>query len=101
MGVAEEFWELFVARAVSGFMARNISAAFAYLAGITTRETRVKRIGMLGAAFSLGFTIWPIIESAGSDPVNPDFQSPALAAAGLSEYTLILGFFTLKESLSD
>jgi DHA1 family tetracycline resistance protein-like MFS transporter len=37
LGVAEELWALFAARAVGGFMAGNISAAFAYVADITTR----------------------------------------------------------------
>jgi len=103
LGVAEELWALFAARAVGGFMAGNISAAFAYVADITTRETRAKGMGMVGAAFALGFTIGPAIGGilAGSDPINADFQSPAFAAAGLSGFALILGFFTLKESLSD
>jgi DHA1 family tetracycline resistance protein-like MFS transporter len=103
LGVAEELWALFAARAVGGFMAGNISAAFAYVADITTRETRAKGMGMVGAAFALGFTIGPAIGGilAGSDPHNADFQSPAFAAAGLSAFALILGIFTLKESLSD
>ena len=103
LGVAEELWALFTARAVGGFMAGNISAAFAYVADITTRETRAKGMGMIGAAFALGFTIGPAIGGilAGSDPHNADFQSPAFAAAGLSAFALILGIFTLKESLSD
>jgi DHA1 family tetracycline resistance protein-like MFS transporter len=103
LGVAEELWALFAARAVGGFMAGNISAAFAYVADITTRETRAKGMGIIGAAFALGFTIGPAIGGilAGSDPHNADFQSPAFAAAGLSAFALILGIFTLKESLSD
>ena len=103
LGVAEELWALFAARAVGGFMAGNISAAFAYVADITTRETRAKGMGVIGAAFALGFTIGPAIGGilAGSDPHNADFQSPAFAAAGLSAFALILGIFTLKESLSD
>jgi len=103
LGVAEELWALFAARAVGGFMAGNISAAFAYVADITTRETRAKGMGMVGAAFALGFTIGPAIGGilAGSDPHNADFQSPAFAAAGLSAFALVLGVFTLKESLSD
>lgn len=103
LGVAEELWALFAARAIGGFMAGNISAAFAYVADITTRETRAKGMGMVGAAFALGFTIGPAIGGilAGSDPHNADFQSPAFAAAGLSAFALVLGVFTLKESLSD
>jgi DHA1 family tetracycline resistance protein-like MFS transporter len=93
---------LFAARAVGGAMAGNISAAFAYVADITTRENRAKGMGMIGAAFGLGFIAGPAIGGilAGSDPVNADFQSPAFAAAALSAAALLLAFGTLKESLS-
>ena len=54
LGVADELWILFVARAFGGFMAGNISAAFAYVADITTPEDRAKGMGVIGAAFGLG-----------------------------------------------
>lgn len=102
LGFADTLWMLFAARAVGGFMAGNISAAFAYVADITTRETRAKGMGVIGAAFGLGFIAGPAIGGilAGSDPVNADFQSPAFAAAGLSITALIMAVFMLKESLS-
>lgn len=100
---AVELWMLFSARAVGGFMAGNISAAFAYVADITTRENRAKGMGMIGAAFGLGFIIGPAMGGllAGTDPVNADFRSPALAAAALSLIALVLAVFLLKESLSE
>ncbi len=102
MGLAESLWALFAARAVGGAMAGNISAAFAYVADITTRENRAKGMGMIGAAFGLGFIAGPAIGGilAGSDPVNADFRTPAFAAAALSVTALIMAVFTLKESLS-
>ncbi|NQU60966.1 MAG: MFS transporter [Rhodospirillales bacterium] len=101
LGFAESLWMLFAVRAVGGFMAGNISAAFAYVADITTRENRAKGMGAIGAAFGLGFIAGPAIGGilAGSDPLNADYQSPAFAAAGLSFTALILAFFILKESL--
>ena len=102
LGLAESLWTLFAARAVGGAMAGNISAAFAYVADITTRENRAKGMGTIGAAFGLGFIAGPAIGGilAGSDPVNADFQSPAFAAAALSVTALIMAIVTLKESLS-
>ena len=102
LGLAESLWTLFAARAVGGFMAGNISAAFAYVADVTTRENRAKGMGTIGAAFGLGFIAGPAIGGilAGSDPVNADFQSPAFAAAALSVTALIMAIVTLKESLS-
>ena len=102
LGFAESLWMLFAARAVGGAMAGNISAAFAYVADITTHETRAKGMGLIGAAFGIGFISGPAIGGilAGSDPINADFQSPAFAAAALSAIALILAFGLLKESLS-
>jgi len=102
LGYADSLMVLFAVRAIGGAMAGNISAAFAYIADITTPENRAKGMGMIGAAFGLGFIAGPAIGGilAGSDPVNADFQSPAFAAAALSVIALVLAVFVLKESLS-
>jgi MFS transporter, DHA1 family, tetracycline resistance protein len=102
LGLADNLWMLFAARAVGGFMAGNISTAFAYVADVTSREDRSKGMGMIGAAFGLGFIIGPAIGGllAGSDPVNADFRSPAFAAAAMSAAALVLALLTLKESLA-
>ncbi len=94
---------LFLARAFSGFMAGNISTAFAYMADITTKENRAKGMGLVGAAFGLGFILGPAIGGllAGSDPATADFQTPALAAAALSFVAFLMAVMRLKESLSD
>ena len=102
LGFANNIWMLFGARAVGGFMAGNISTAFAYVADVTTRETRAKGMGMIGAAFGLGFIIGPAIGGilAGNDPLTADYQTPALAAAALSALAWVLGLAKLKESLA-
>ncbi|MBT4890765.1 MAG: MFS transporter [Rhodospirillales bacterium] len=102
LAYADTLWMLFAARALSGLMAGNIAAAFAYMADVTTRETRAKGMGMIGAAFGLGFIAGPAIGGilAGSDPANADFQTPALVAAALSATAFILTMLILKESLS-
>jgi len=103
LAYADTLWMLFAARALSGLMAGNIAAAFAYMADITTRETRAKGMGMIGAAFGLGFIAGSAIGGilAGSDPANADFQTPALVAAALSATAFTLTMFILKESLSE
>ncbi|MBC8339319.1 MAG: MFS transporter [Rhodospirillales bacterium] len=102
LGFAESLGVLFAARAVGGAMAGNISAAFAYVADITTRENRARGMGMIGAAFGLGFIAGPAIGGilAGPDPLNADYQSPAFAAAALSFVALAISLGFLKESLS-
>ena len=103
LGFADSLWMLFVARTLSGFMAGNISTAFAYVADITTAENRAKGMGVVGAAFGLGFIAGPAIGGilAGPDPLNANFQLPAFAAAGLTLTALLMAFFKLKESLPE
>jgi DHA1 family tetracycline resistance protein-like MFS transporter len=103
LGFSNSLLMLFVARGLGGFMAGNISAAFAYVADITTPENRAKGMGAIGAAFGLGFIAGPAIGGilAGPDPLSADFRTPSLAASGLSLIALCMAFFTLKESLSE
>jgi DHA1 family tetracycline resistance protein-like MFS transporter len=102
LGYADKLWMLFAARLAGGAMAGNISAAFAYMADITTPENRAKGMGMIGAAFGFGFIAGPALGGllAGSDPALADYRTPALAAAGLSFLALAMSFAILKESLS-
>lgn len=101
LGFATTLWMLFLARLVGGLMAGNISAAFAYIADITTPENRARGMGIVGAAFGLGFIAGPAIGGilAGPDPLNADYTSPALAAAALSFVALVMAMLRLKESL--
>ena len=50
---------LFSARMFAGAMGGNISAANAYIADVTTEEDRAKYLGLMGAAFAVGFIIGP------------------------------------------
>lgn len=102
LGFADSLWVLFAARAVCGAMAGNISAAFAYVADITDAENRTKGMGIIGAAWGLGFFIGPAIGGilAGPDAATADFQTPSFAAAALSAIAFVLTAIFLKESLS-
>ncbi len=101
LGFADSIWMLFLARAVGGLMAGNISTAFAYAADITTPENRAKGMGLVGAAFSLGFIFGPAIGGvmAGDDPANADFFAPSMAAVGMSLLAFAVAVARLKESL--
>jgi MFS transporter, DHA1 family, tetracycline resistance protein len=103
LGFADSLMMLFIARAFNGFMAGNIATAFAYIADVTTPENRAKGMGLIGAAFGLGFIMGPALGGvlAGPDAATADFQTPALCAAGLSFVAFVLAFVKLKESLSE
>ena len=52
---------LFASRIIDGITGANISAAQAYIADITTPENRARGLGMIGAAFGLGFMLGPAL----------------------------------------
>ncbi|MBU6455020.1 MAG: MFS transporter [Cyanobacteria bacterium REEB67] len=52
---------LFVSRLVAGFGNANLAVAQAYIADVTPEEYRSRGMGMIGAAFGLGFVLGPAI----------------------------------------
>ena len=101
IGGAAALWMLFAARALAGACAGNIAAAQAYIADVTKPEDRAKGMGLIGAAFGLGFIIGPALGGllAGSDPATADVETPAWVAAGLSFAALCGVVLLLAESL--
>ena len=101
LAYSESLWMLFAARALGGFMAGNIATAFAYVADVTTPANRAKGMGIVGAAFGLGFIFGPAIGGilAGADPMHADYRTPALIAAALSALAMMLTVLILPESL--
>src|SRR5918911_4544495 len=61
LGFARALWMLFAGRIIDGITGGNISTAQAYIADVTTKEDRAKGMGLVGAAFGLGFTFGPAI----------------------------------------
>jgi MFS transporter, DHA1 family, tetracycline resistance protein len=101
IGSATALWMLFAARALAGGCAGNIAAAQAYIADITKAEERAKGMGLIGAAFGLGFIIGPALGGllAGNDIATADVETPAWVAAGLSLAALCGVLLLLPESL--
>lgn len=101
IGSATALWVLFAARALAGVCAGNIAAAQAYIADITKPEERARGMGLIGAAFGLGFIIGPALGGllAGNDPAAADVETPAWVAAGLSFLALCGVILLLPESL--
>ncbi len=95
-GMAESMLVLFVSRLLGGIGGANISAAQAYIADVTRPEERAKGMGMIGAAFGLGFVFGPVI---GGVLVEYGYSVPGFAAAGLSAAALVTAMIALPESL--
>jgi len=99
LAFASNAWQLAVSRLVSGLAAGNISIAYAYVADVTSDAERPKALGLLGAAFGLGFILGPAIGGAlgGDDAASANIERVALAAAFMS-LAAFLATFRLRES---
>ncbi|MFP5502938.1 MAG: MFS transporter [Candidatus Sericytochromatia bacterium] len=95
-GLANTLWLLFASRLFSGITAATISVAQAYIADSTTAENRAKGMGIIGAAFGLGFVFGPAI---GGLLAQFGHGVPAFAAAGLALANAVFAYFKLPESL--
>lgn len=99
---ARSFVLLLLSRLVAGIGGANIGTAQAYIADSTTPENRAKGMGLIGAAFGMGFILGPplsaILSKVGQDRGLAGNLLPGLAAAGLSAVALTLAFFVLGES---
>ncbi|MFV8819194.1 MFS transporter [Haliea sp. E17] len=101
LGFAESIWVIALSRLLAGSMAGNISAAQAYIADITSPADRAKGMGMIGAAFGIGFILGPALGSwlAGDDFATANLVTPALLSAALATLALLTVIFRLPESL--
>lgn len=61
MAIAETPEMILISRIFAGLMAGNIATAYAAVSDLTTPENRAKGMGVLGAAFGLGFVVGPAI----------------------------------------
>jgi DHA1 family tetracycline resistance protein-like MFS transporter len=98
LGFANSLWMLFLARIIDGLTGGNISVAQAYISDVTDQKNRSRGLGLIGAAFGLGFIIGP---AAGGLFSQWGFGVPALVAAGLATINLILISLWLPESLTE
>jgi DHA1 family tetracycline resistance protein-like MFS transporter len=88
---------LFVGRLIAGVTGASFTTATAYIADISTPETRAQNFGMIGAAFGLGFIIGPAV---GGLLAGWGLRAPFIAAAILTFINWLYGYFILPESLS-
>lgn len=95
-GMAHSLEMLFLSRLLGGVGGANISAAQAYISDVTLPEERARGMGLIGAAFGLGFVFGPFI---GGALVGYGYSVPGYAAAALSAIALVTALIALPESL--
>jgi len=111
-GLADGLLVLFLARLLAGAMGGNIATTQAYIADITPPERRAQGLGLVGAAFGLGFVFGPALGGVFSSPgvvaavdgalpgLVPitQFTLPSFAAAVISALNLVAAFVVLPET---
>ena len=98
LGAANTVWMLLLGRIIDGASGGNISTAMACIADVTTKENRSRNMGLVGAAFGLGFMIGPALGGVMSEHIS--LSAPFYFAAGLALLNAVLVWLLLPETLS-
>ncbi len=98
LGAATTVWMLILGRILDGASGGNISTAMACIADVTTKENRSRNMGLVGAAFGLGFMMGPAIGGVLSKHFG--LATPFYFAAGLALVNALLVWLRLPETLT-
>ncbi len=98
MALAGSIWLLLVGRVVGGITSATYSTANAYMADISKPADKAANFGLLGAGFGIGFVLGPLI---GGLLGEYGTRAPFYAAAILAGLNFILGWFVMRETVSD
>ena len=98
LGFAGSLWMLFLSRLLDGLSGANIATAQAVITDSTTEKNRTQGLGLVGAAFGMGFVVGPVISFLSLSASGNNFHVPAFIAAGFSLLSILLTVFILKET---
>ncbi|SJM54332.1 Tetracycline-efflux transporter [Brevundimonas diminuta 3F5N] len=96
MALAPNLWWLAVGRLIAGVTSSSFTTIYAYMADITEPEKRARAYGLIGAAFSGGFVLGPVLGGFLGE-FGP--RVPFWVAGALSGVAFLYGLFILPESL--
>ena len=99
LGFASSLWMILLARMIDGISGANIATAQAAITDSTNEKTRTQGLGLLGAAFGLGFVAGPIIAFISLSISGNNFHVPAFIAAFFSLASIVLTWLWLPETL--
>ena len=95
-GFAPSISWLFIGRIIAGIMGASFTTAHAYIADVSTPETRAQNFGLAGAMFGLGFIFGPAL---GGILGEYSLRLPFFVSAALALLNWLYGYFILPESL--
>lgn len=98
LGFSNSLVLIFISRIIDGISGANIATAQAVITDNTTEKNRTQGLGLIGAAFGLGFIIGPVIAFASLAASGNNYRVPAFVAAAFSFISILLTYFWLEES---
>ncbi len=98
MAMAHNTWILVIGRIVAGITAATYATAMAYMADISKPEDKAKAFGLVGAGIGVGFVLGPAL---GGLLAQFGTRAPFWAAAALAGGNALLGWFVLKETVTE
>lgn len=99
MAMAPNLGVLFAGRIIAGLTGASMTVASAYMADVSTDETRAGNFGLIGAAWGVGFVVGPALGGVLGGWWGP--TAPFLVAAGMNILNFVFGIFVLPESLPE
>lgn len=99
LGFANTLGLLFLSRLIDGISGANVSTAQAVITDSTSEKSRTQGLGLIGAAFGLGFIIGPVIAFITLAISGDNYQLTAFVAAAFSLISILLTYFWLQETL--
>src|SRR5215216_1143891 len=100
LGFANTLTLLFISRIIDGLSGANISTAQAAIADSTNEKTRTQGLGLVGAAFGLGFVLGPVIALIVLAATGQNYQAVAFTAAFFSFVSILLTSFWFRETIT-
>jgi DHA1 family tetracycline resistance protein-like MFS transporter len=98
LGLADSLWLVALSRIVDGLFGANFATAQAALSDITDDDSRAQGLGLIGAAFGLGFLGGPVIAILALE-FSDSLSLPAYIAAAYSALSIVLTALVFKETL--
>ena len=96
---ADSLGVLFWSRIIGGIGGSTIPVALAYIADVTPPERRAGKMGLIGAAFGIGFVIGPLLGGPVLSPLSPGAPTvPGYTAAALCLINAVAAILWLPES---
>ena len=98
LGFSNTLWLLFLSRSIDGLSGANLSTAQAAIADSTSAKTRTQGLGLIGAAFGVGFVLGPMIAYVVLALTDGNYQAVAFTAAFFSLASILLTTFWFHET---